>query len=52
MEQIPDNSTVQVTTTGLVYSWVDTPMAVALLFAFAGAVFISIYYLRRRQQKA
>ncbi len=36
-----------VTTIGTISSWVNTPVAVALLFALAGAVFIGIYSLRR-----
>jgi len=39
-----------VTTTSTVYAWDNTWMIVALLFAFAGAVFVSIYYLRRRKK--
>jgi hypothetical protein len=45
----PPPSTVDVTTT-TIYSWVNTPMIVALLFAFAGAVFIGIYILRRNRK--
>jgi hypothetical protein len=37
---------VDVTTTTF-YSWINAPMVVALLFGFAGAVFIGIYILRR-----
>ena len=48
MELTPIHSMADVTATvGVVYSWIDTPMAVALLFALAGAVFIGIYILRR-----
>ena len=41
---------VEVTTTN-VYAWNNTPMIVGLLFALAGAFFVSIYYLRRRKNK-
>jgi len=36
-------------TTGAVYSWVNTPMVVALLFGLAGGFFIAILVLRRRK---
>jgi hypothetical protein len=36
-------------TTGLVHTWVDGPMAAALVFGLAGAFFIAIYILRRRK---
>ena len=38
-----------ITTTSTVYTWVDNPIIVALVFALAGAIFVSIYYLRRRR---
>ncbi|MCE0482786.1 MAG: hypothetical protein LV479_00945 [Methylacidiphilales bacterium] len=41
---------VEISTTGLIYSWVDTPMAVALIFALAGAFFVGIYFLRRSRK--
>ena len=50
MDPTTADTTVQTTTTGLIYQWVDTPMAVALIFGLAGAFFISIYFLRRRKQ--
>jgi len=34
-------------TTGFIHTWVNTPLAVALIFGLAGAFFISIYFLRR-----
>jgi len=37
-------------TTGIVYTWVNTPIAVALIFGLAGAFFISIYFLRRTKK--
>jgi Flp pilus assembly protein TadB len=40
-----------VVTTGSVNSWVDAPMAVALLFALAGSFFVVIYFLRSRRKK-
>ncbi len=40
-----------VTTIGTIYSWVDTPTTVALLFGLAGAFFIGIYILRRIRAK-
>jgi hypothetical protein len=49
LAQATDDSTPQTVTTGIYYSWLDVPMAVALLFAFAGAVFVCIYFLRRRR---
>ena len=39
-----------VITTGTIYNWVDTPMAVALLFGLAGSFFVVIYFLRRRRK--
>jgi hypothetical protein len=39
-------TTTTTTTVGYIYSWVDTPMSVALLFGFAGVVFVGIYLLR------
>jgi hypothetical protein len=30
---------------------VNNPMIVALIFALAGAIFVSIYFLRRRRNK-
>jgi len=36
-------------TTGIVQSWVNTPMVVALLFGLAGGFFIAILVLRRRK---
>jgi hypothetical protein len=41
----------EVVTTGTLYTWVDNPMIVALIFALAGAFFVSIYFLRRRKDK-
>jgi hypothetical protein len=46
MNSTPDSTDVTVTT-GVVSSWLSTPMIVALLFAMAGAIFIGIYILRR-----
>jgi hypothetical protein len=43
-------TTTTTTTVGLIYSWVNTPLAVALLFGLAGAFFISIYVLRRSRK--
>ncbi len=40
----------EVVTTSTVYAWVDNPIIVALIFALAGAIFISIYFLRRRKK--
>ena len=37
-------------TTSTLYTWIDSPMVVALIFALAGAFFISIYFLRRRRK--
>jgi hypothetical protein len=37
-------------TTNTVYVWNNIPMIVGLLFALAGAFFVSIYYLRRRKR--
>ena len=34
----------------IVYTWIDSPMIVALVFALAGACFIGIYFLRRRKK--
>jgi hypothetical protein len=51
LAQATDDQSTQTVTTGTLYSWVDTPMAVALIFALAGAFFISIYFLRRRRSK-
>jgi len=34
-------------TIGIIYQWVNIPLAVAMLFGFAGAVFLAIYLLRR-----
>jgi hypothetical protein len=34
----------------VVFTWINSPMIVALVFALAGAVFISIYFLRRRRK--
>ena len=44
-------STTEITTvtTGIVQSWVNTPMVVALLFGLAGGFFIAILVLRRRK---
>jgi hypothetical protein len=36
---------------GIVSSYINTPMAVALLFGLAGAVFIGIYIIRRIRTK-
>jgi Flp pilus assembly protein TadB len=36
--------------TVIVYTWIDSPMIVALVFALAGACFVSIYFLRRRRK--
>jgi hypothetical protein len=36
-------------TSGIVYTWVDAPLAVALLFGLAGSFFIAILVLRRRK---
>jgi hypothetical protein len=49
--QDADVATNGTVTTGTVYSWVDTPMAVALLFALAGSFFVVIYFLRTRRKK-
>ena len=43
--------TPEIVTTSTVYTWVNNPMIVALIFALAGAIFISIYFLRRRGAK-
>jgi preprotein translocase subunit SecF len=45
----PDPSTV-----GVIYSWTNNPMIVAILFGFAGTVFVGIYLLRswRNRRKA
>ena len=45
------NNLAQVTTVTTVYSWINTPIAVALLFGFAGAVFIAIYLLPPHSQR-
>jgi hypothetical protein len=37
----PDPSTI-----GVSYGWINTPLAVALLFGFAGTVYVGIYLLR------
>ena len=37
-------------TTITVYAWNNAPMIVGLLFALAGAFFVSIYFLRRRKK--
>ena len=37
--------------THTVYAWNNTPTIVGLLFGLAGAFFVSIYYLRRRNKK-
>jgi hypothetical protein len=37
-------------TTGFIQTWVNTPIAVALIFGLAGAFFISIYFLRRSKK--
>jgi hypothetical protein len=45
------NDAVEVTSTQTtVYAWNNIPMIVALLFALAGAFFVSIYFLRRRKK--
>jgi hypothetical protein len=31
---------------GVVYGWTNNPMIVAILFGFAGTVFVGIYLLR------
>ena len=36
-------------TTGIVHSWVNVPMVVALVFGLAGGFFIAILVLRRRK---
>jgi len=36
--------------TVIVYTWIDSPMIVALVFALAGACFVCIYFLRRRRK--
>ncbi len=41
MNSSPDPSTV-----GVLITWVNQPMIVAILFGFAGAVFVGIYLLR------
>ena len=44
----------EVMTTGTMNSWintVNTPMAVALVFALAGSFFVAIYFLRVRRKK-
>jgi len=51
MDPTTANTTIETTTTGIVHQWIDAPMAVALIFALAGAFFISIYFLRRRKPK-
>lgn len=51
LAQVPDDQSTQTVTTGVYYSWLDVPMAVALLFALAGATFICIYFLRRVRSK-
>ncbi len=38
------------TTVGYIYSFVNTPMIVALLFALAGSVYLGIYILRRAKK--
>ena len=50
MDTTSANSGVETTTIGLILKFVDTPMAVALFFALAGAIFVSIYFLRRRRK--
>ncbi len=40
----------QVVTTSTVYTWVNSPIIVALVFALSGAIFVSIYFLRRRKK--
>jgi hypothetical protein len=42
----------QTTEIGILTSYINTPIAVALLFGLAGAVFISIYLIRRIRGKA
>jgi hypothetical protein len=50
MNNLDSNNTVETTTIGVIYQWVDTPVVVALIFALAGAFFISIYFLRRSKK--
>jgi hypothetical protein len=40
----------EIVTTSTIYTWIDSPMIVALIFALAGAFFVSIYFLRRRRK--
>jgi hypothetical protein len=35
-----------------VHAWVDPAIAVALVFALAGSIFISIYFLRARRKQS
>ena len=51
MDKTPDQTTETLTTTGAFYTWIDTPMAIALLFALAGTIFVGIYLLRRLRNK-
>ena len=37
----PDPSTI-----GVSYGWINTPLAFAILFGFAGTVYVGIYLLR------
>ena len=46
-----NNAPSQDSQVGVVYSYINTPEAVALLFGLAGAVFIGIYIIRRIRQK-
>ncbi len=49
MNTIFADTPVEVTTT-TVYFWNNIPIDIALLFALAGAFFVSIYFLRRRNK--
>ena len=45
-----NNITVPAGDTVTVYTWINSPMIVALVFALAGACFVCIYFLRRRRK--
>jgi len=49
MNPTPDPSA-EIITISTVYTWVNNPIIVALIFALAGAFFVSIYFLRRRRK--
>ena len=50
MENQPAH-TVRVVTTGIAYQWINTPLAIGLLFGLAGAFFLAIYFIHRIRRK-